>query len=85
LGSVCWWRPRSAHRRLAHRDRLILRDPASCARLPKIHQDETRTQGLDRLELIRFLQVAPTTGQAFAGSGLLLVAADRLRGVRIAC
>jgi integrase/recombinase XerD len=30
------------------------------ARLPKIHADETRTQGLDRLELIRFLQVAQT-------------------------
>jgi site-specific recombinase XerD len=28
--------------------------------LPKVHQDETRTQGLDRLELIRFLQVAQT-------------------------
>ena len=26
----------------------------------KIHRDETRTQGLDRLELIRFLQVAQT-------------------------
>ena len=25
-----------------------------------MHQDETRTQGLDRLELIRFLQVAQT-------------------------
>lgn len=30
------------------------------ARLPKIHSDESRTQGLDRLELIRFLQVAQT-------------------------
>ena len=28
------------------------------ARLPKVHCDESRTQGLDRLELIRFLQVA---------------------------
>ena len=35
-------------------------DPAIYARLPKIHRDETRTQGLDRLELIRFLQVAQT-------------------------
>jgi integrase len=29
-------------------------------RLPKVHRDESRTQGLDRLELIRFLQVAQT-------------------------
>jgi integrase/recombinase XerD len=29
-------------------------------RLPKVHTDESRTQGLDRLELIRFLQVAQT-------------------------
>jgi hypothetical protein len=32
--------------------------PAVYARVPKIHQDESRTQALDRLELIRFLQVA---------------------------
>jgi integrase/recombinase XerD len=30
------------------------------ARLPKVHRDESRTQGLDRLELIRFLQVSQT-------------------------
>jgi integrase/recombinase XerD len=30
------------------------------ARLPKVQRDESRTQGLDRLELIRFLQVAQT-------------------------
>jgi site-specific recombinase XerD len=46
--------------RFAHIDGLIPADPAVYARLPKIHQDETRTQGLDRLELIRFLQVAQT-------------------------
>jgi site-specific recombinase XerC len=46
--------------RFAHIDGLIAHDPAVYARLPKIHQDETRTQGLDRLELIRFLQVAQT-------------------------
>ena len=34
--------------------------PAVYARLPEVHRDETRTQGLDRLELIRFLQVAQT-------------------------
>src|SRR3989337_376668 len=46
--------------RFAHIDGLIPADPAVYARLPKIHQDESRTQGLDRLELIRFLQVAQT-------------------------
>jgi integrase len=46
--------------RFAHIDGLIPADPAVYARLPKIHKDETRTQGLDRLELIRFLQVAQT-------------------------
>jgi integrase len=34
--------------------------PAVYARLPKVHCDESRTQGLDRLELIRLLQVAQT-------------------------
>jgi integrase len=44
--------------RFAHIDGLI---PADLyARLPKVHCDESRTQGLDRLELIRFLQVAQT-------------------------
>ncbi|MDQ5839867.1 MAG: tyrosine-type recombinase/integrase [Chloroflexota bacterium] len=46
--------------RFAHIDGLIPSDPAVYARLPKIHRDESRTQGLDRLELIRFLQVAQT-------------------------
>jgi len=46
--------------RFAHIDGLIAADPAVYARLPKIHSDESRTQGLDRLELIRFLQVAQT-------------------------
>lgn len=46
--------------RFAHIDGLITTDPAIYARLPKVHQDESRTQGLDRLELIRFLQIAPT-------------------------
>ena len=46
--------------RFAHIDGLIAADPAVYARLPKIHRDESRTQGLDRLELIRFLQVAQT-------------------------
>lgn len=46
--------------RFAHIDGLIPADPAVYARLPKIHRDESRTQGLDRLELIRFLQIAQT-------------------------
>jgi integrase/recombinase XerD len=46
--------------RFAHIDGLITADPAVYVRLPKVHADETRTQGLDRLELIRFLQVAQT-------------------------
>lgn len=46
--------------RFAHIDGLIPSDPAVYARLPKIYHDESRTQGLDRLELIRFLQVAQT-------------------------
>ncbi|GAA2003244.1 tyrosine-type recombinase/integrase [Nocardioides kribbensis] len=46
--------------RFAHIDGLIAADPAIYARLPKIQHDESRTQGLDRLELIRFLQDAQT-------------------------
>jgi site-specific recombinase XerD len=46
--------------RFAHIDGLIPANPAVYARLPKIYTDESRTQGLDRLELIRFLQVAQT-------------------------
>jgi integrase len=46
--------------RFAHIDGLIVSDPAVYARLPKVHRDESRSQGLDRLELIRFLQVAQT-------------------------
>lgn len=38
--------------RFAHMDGLIASDPAVYARLPRIHRDESRTQGLDRLELI---------------------------------
>lgn len=46
--------------RFAHIDGLVVADPAVYARLPKINSDESRTQGLERLELIRFLQVAQT-------------------------
>ena len=41
--------------RFPHIDGLITADPAVYAQLPKVHCDESRTQGLDRLELIRFL------------------------------
>jgi site-specific recombinase XerD len=44
--------------RFALLDGLIAADPAVYARLPRVQRDESRTQGLDRLELIRFLQVA---------------------------
>jgi len=46
--------------RFAHIHGLIAADPAVDARLTTIHADETRTQGLDRLEPIRFLHVAQT-------------------------
>ena len=46
--------------RFAHIDGLVPADPAVYARLPKVHRDESRTHVLDRLELIRFLQVAQT-------------------------
>ena len=46
--------------RCAHIDALIPSDPAVYARLPKIHRDESRPLGLDRLELIRFVQVSQT-------------------------
>ena len=58
--------------RFAHIDGLIPADPAIYARLPKIHQDESRTQGLDRLELIRFLQVAKTITVQHGASAYLL-------------
>jgi len=46
--------------RFAHIDGLIPSDPAVYARMPRIHRDESRTQGLDRIEPIRFLQVSQT-------------------------
>ena len=46
--------------RFAHIDGLISADPAVPARLPKVQRHESRTQGLDRLQLIRFPQVAQT-------------------------
>jgi integrase/recombinase XerD len=58
--------------RFAHIDGLIAADPAVYARLPKIHGDESRTQGLDRLELIRFLQIAQTISVHHAALAYLL-------------
>lgn len=46
--------------RFAHIDGLISSDPGVYARLPKVNRDESRTHGLDRIELIRFLQTAQT-------------------------
>ncbi len=46
--------------RFAHIDGLVPSNPAVYARLPKVHRDESWTQGLDRLELIQFLQIAQT-------------------------
>ena len=44
---------------VSHIDGLIPAHPAVYARPPTVHHDETLTQGLDRFELIRFLQVSP--------------------------
>lgn len=58
--------------RFAHIDGLIPADPAVYARLPKVHTDESRTHGLDRLELIRFLQVSQTLTVHHAALAYLL-------------
>jgi integrase/recombinase XerD len=47
--------------RFAHIDGLIPADPAVYARLPKIHRDESRTQGLGRPETGRRIS-GPQTG-----------------------
>jgi integrase len=62
----------------AHIDGLIPADPAVYARLPKVHRDESRTEGLDRLELIRFLQVAQTIS-VHHGALAFLLGIDALR------
>jgi site-specific recombinase XerD len=73
--------------RFAHIDGLISADPAVYVRLPKVHADETRTQGLDRLELIRFLQVAQTITVHHGALGYLLginaLRASEAAGIRI--
>ncbi len=73
--------------RFGHIDGLINAYPAVYARLPKIHADETRTQGLDRLELIRFLQIAQTLtvhhGALVYLLGINALRASEAAGVRI--
>ena len=66
--------------RFAHIDGLLAADPAVYARLPKVNRDETRTQGLDRLELIRFLQVAQTITVHHGALAYLIVDDTRLDG-----
>ena len=56
--------------RYAHIDGTIASDPAVYARLPKVHRDESRTQGLDRLELIRFLQTRSDDHRSRRRAGL---------------
>ena len=46
--------------RFAHIDGLIPADPAQYARIPKGQRDESRIVGFGRLELSRFLAIAPT-------------------------
>jgi site-specific recombinase XerD len=71
----------------AHIDGIIPADPAVYARLPKVQRDESRTQGLDRLELIRFLQVAQTNtvhhGALAYPLGINALRASEAAGVRI--
>jgi hypothetical protein len=67
--------------RFAHINGLIPSDPAVYARLPKIHQDESRTQGLHRLELIRFLKVAQTI-TVHHGALAYLLGINALRALR---
>jgi len=73
--------------RFAHIDGLIAADPAVYARLPKVQQDESRTQGLDRLEPIRFLQVAQTLTVHHGALAFLLginaLRASEAAGVRV--
>ena len=74
--------------RFAHIDGLITSDPAVYARLPKIHRDESRTHGLDRLELIRILQVGPTISVHYGALayplGINALRASEAAAVRIA-
>jgi hypothetical protein len=64
--------------RFAHIDGPITTDPAVYARPPRVHADETRTQGPDRPELIRFLPVAQTI-TAHHGAPAYLLGINALR------
>ena len=63
------------HFQFAHIDGLTGSNPAVYARLPNLHRDESRTLGLDRLELIRYLQVAQTITVRHGASQVVLSAA----------
>ena len=65
--------------RFAHIDDHIAADPAVYVRPPKLQSDETRTQRLDRIELIRFLQVAQTI-TVHHGALAFLLGVNALRG-----
>lgn len=73
--------------KFAHVDGLIPNDPAIYARLPAAHRDESRVTGLDRLELIKFLKVAPTIsvhhGALAHMLGILALRASEAAAVRI--
>ena len=69
--------------RFAHIDGLVSADPAVYALLPKVQRDESRTQGLDRLELIRFLQVAQTIS-VHHGALAFLLGINALRASEVA-
>ena len=69
--------------RFAHIDGLIPSGSAVYVRLPKVHRDESRTQGLDRLELIRFLQVAQTIS-VHHGALAYLLGINALRASEVA-
>jgi integrase/recombinase XerD len=74
--------------RFAHIDGLIPADPAVYARLPNVNCDESRTHGLERLELIRFLQIAQTItvhhGALAYRLGINALRASEAAAVRIA-
>jgi integrase/recombinase XerD len=73
--------------RFAYIDGTIGSDPAVYARLPKVHADVSRTHGLDRLELIRFLQFVQTISVHHGALAYLLginaLRASRAAAVRI--
>ena len=73
--------------KFAHIDGQIPSDPAVYARLPKVHRDESRTQGLDRHELMAFLKFGPTIsvhhGALAYLLGIMALRASEAAGVQI--